>query len=211
MVVGGQGENLSTEQLEVLVGGWARNAAYASKLRDVELLGDIGRVMLEEENRDIIPGHLWASNMLALGFRILQTTPDSRSDHLKLQLREDTSHLEECRGHRIDLTAPAVDGDATDDLEAQMFLLDDVYNFAQLLRAAAQTADFQRDQGIALLHAGKKEAEVLFDGGISVLIFKNNLIRTCGFQLPDLAIDVLFVFAGGTARITEVLHIISSL
>lgn len=47
--------------------------------------------------------------------------------------------------------------------------------------------------------------------GIAMLILKNHFFCSCGFQFPDLPIDVLFVFAGRTASIAINRHLLTSL
>ena len=83
---------------------------------------------------------------------------------------------------------------------------DFVDDFTQLLCASAQSADFQRDDAIALSRHIQEHMRVLFHLRVPMLIFKNHFFRSCGFQFADLPVDVLLVFAGGAACIAPSFH-----
>jgi hypothetical protein len=59
--------------------------------------------------------------------------------------------LEKRFTHRVCLPVPAVNRDASNNHKAQALLPDDIYYLAQLLRASAQSADFQRGGRITLM------------------------------------------------------------
>ena len=85
-----------------------------------------------------------------------------------------------------------------------MFAANHFYDFAKLLGASAQTADFQRDDRIAFLHSIQQHLKVLLHNRIAMLIFKNHFFGSCCFQFPNLAVDVLFIFIrAATSRISS--------
>ena len=54
------------------------------------------------------------------------------------------------------------------------------------------------------------DMKVLFDLGVAVLVFKDYFIRACGFQLADLAVDILLVICSAATCIS-VYHLLLSL
>ena len=59
----------------------------------------------------IILGYPRATNLLALGFRVLHTAAYSCPDDTQLQLREHRTHLNERLAHRVNLPCAAIHGD----------------------------------------------------------------------------------------------------
>ena len=101
-----------------------------------------------EDGRNIFLRRFLPADFLSLSFGILHTGSDPCAEHGKFQFGEYCTHLNECLAHGIDIPVAAVDGNAAEDDQAQVFLLDDVHNFAELLRTAGESADFKRDDGI---------------------------------------------------------------
>jgi len=198
----------SAKQLEIFVGRRSGDPADTRQLGDVEFLADVRWIMLEEECRDILSGHLWSADVLSFGFGVLHAAPDARSDHLKLQLGKDASHLEESRRHGINFSAPAVDGNAADDHKAKVFLLNDVDDLAELLGASAQTADFQRRDRVTFLCVFQQHVQALFDLSVSVFVFKNDFLSASGFQFSDLSVDILFNLVGRATGVSIIFHIL---
>ena len=91
------------------------------------------------------------SDPLAFALGILHPGAHTRPDDGQFQLREHSRHLDEGLRHRINLAAAAIHRDAAHNNQAQLLALDYIYDFAKLLCAAAQAADFQCDDGIAFL------------------------------------------------------------
>lgn len=52
-------------------------------------------------------------------------------------------------------------------------------------------ADFQHNDGIACSRHIQEHMKILFDLGVSVFIFKNHFISSCGLQFVGLAVNVL--------------------
>ena len=164
------------------------------------------RIMLIENRRNAILCRFRSSNVFAFGFCVLHAASDAVADHAELQLCEDAAHLDEGLAHGVDCAFAAVYGDAAHNDQAQVFLLYCVQDFAQLLGAAAQAADFERDDGVAGVCGFQEHAQVLFDFRVAVFVFENDFVSSCGFEFADSAVDVLAVFAGTAARVSEFLR-----
>ena len=106
--------------------------------------------MLIKDCGNVIFRRGFASNLHAFELRIVYAGFYSGTNHLQFKFGEDASHFEERRGHRIDFTASAVDGDASDDNQSKFLLLDRVDDLAKLLRGTAETGNFKCDDGISL-------------------------------------------------------------
>jgi len=152
--------------------------------------------MAKEDRRNIVPGSFRSADALALGFGIGHAALYPGADDRQLQFCEYSAHLDKCLGHGINLALPAIDGDAADDLKPQALFLDDADDLAQLLGGARKTADLKCDDGVARLRAVQQHVQVLFDGGVAVLIFEHDFFRAGSLQLADLARDILFVLIG---------------
>lgn len=98
--------------------------------------------MLEEHSRDTILRCLWPADFLAFDFCVGHARFHAGADHGEFELAEYSCHLQKCLAHGISLTVTAVDGDAADNLQAEMLFSDDVDDFAELLRGSGQTAYF---------------------------------------------------------------------
>ena len=95
--------------------------------------------MAQEGCWNVLCGHWWSPDLGALGLRVCHTAFDAGTNHLEFKLGEDACHLQEGGRHSIEFPAAAINGDAADDDQAQMLVLDDVDNRAQLLCAAGET------------------------------------------------------------------------
>ena len=150
-------------------------------------------IMLVKHCRNAFSCALRPANLLSFCLCILHPAAYPRPDHRKLQLSKHTAHLNKRLTHRINLTFAAIDCDAAHNDQSQMLFLHRLQYFAKLLRATAETAHFERDDRVALSRGIQEHMEVLFDLGVAVLIFEDHFVRACGFQLADLAVDVLLV------------------
>ena len=142
--------------------------------------------MLVKDCRNIIFRRGLASNLNAFELRIVYAGFYSSPNHLQFEFREDASHFEERRGHRIDLTATAVDGDASDDNQSKFLLLDRVDDLTKLLRGTAETGNFKCDDGISLSRRLQEHMEILFDLGVSVFVFKYDFFCASCFKLETI-------------------------
>lgn len=123
------------------------------------------------------------------------------ANHGELQLGEDARHLEKGLGHRVERAASAVHRDGAENGQAQALLLNAGDDFAELLGGARQAADLRGENRVAGLGGLQQHFEVLLDLRVAVFVFKDHLFRARGLQLADLALNVLFAFAGGAARV----------
>ena len=121
-----------SEQSQILINRSTAHAADAGKLAEVELPRLISWIVAIKDGRDVVGSRLRPTNSLALGFCVGHAGTHSGPDHGKLQLSEDTGHLQKCLGHRIGVTAPAVHGNATYNDQAKRLALDNINDFTQL-------------------------------------------------------------------------------
>ena len=77
-----------------------------------------------------------------------------------------------------------------------------LYQFAQLLCASGKAADFQRDNGVALLGDIQKHLELLLCLCVAVFVFKDDFISASGFEFLYLSVDVLIALVCGATCIS---------
>lgn len=100
---------------KIFIYGGPTQPTYPRKLTDIHLLCSKSRIMLIKDRRNIVLRRRLASHLNSLALRIPYARANPRTDHLKLKLGEDASHLHECLRHGINLPVPAIDGDTVHD------------------------------------------------------------------------------------------------
>lgn len=81
--------------------------------------------MPEEHRGDIILAHLWTAYLYAFCGGVRHPGLYPGPDHRQFHLRKDTGHLQKCLCHRVELIAPAINGNAPQDFQPQVLALDD--------------------------------------------------------------------------------------
>lgn len=111
--------------------------------------------------------------------------------------------MDERLAHGIDLTIAAIHGDGADDDQPHVLFFDGIYDFTQLLCAAAQAADLTADEGVALFGTFQQQVQRLLCLGVAVFALGDDFFRASGLQLSALAVQVLPSLFGETAsRVT---------
>lgn len=95
--------------------------------------------MLVEDCRNVVLRCLWSANPAPLLLGVRHAGLDSGTDDGKFQFRKHRTHLDESLAHGVYIACPAVNGDATEDFQSHMLLLDHIHDFAELLGRTAQT------------------------------------------------------------------------
>ena len=95
--------------------------------------------MLVEYRRNVILCRVRSADLLSFALGIRHAGLHSGPDDGEFQFSEDRTHLNEGLAHRLDVPVPAINSDASEDFQTQMLGLDDVDDFAELLRRTAQT------------------------------------------------------------------------
>jgi len=162
--------------------------------------------MLVEDRWYVVLRGLRSADLLALGLCVLHSAANSVADHGQLQLRKDATHLDECLAHGVDLALPAIHRDAAHDHQPKVLVLHDIQYLAQLLGAAAQTADFHCDDRISGFSHFQEHIEVFLHLGVAVFIFEDHFVCASGFQLADLAINILFILVGAATCVAICFH-----
>ena len=127
-----------SHHFQILIHRRSTQPTHPCQFADIHLLCRIRRVMLIEHRRDIVLRGWPPSQLSAIRLGVLHAAAHTGADHLQFQFREDACHLQEGGGHGVELSGAAVDSDAADDDQTQVFIADDIYDIAQLFCAAAQ-------------------------------------------------------------------------
>ena len=98
--------------------------------------------MLIEYRRNIIFCRVRSADLLPLTSGVCHTRLDSGADDGEFQFCEDCRHLDKGLAHGVYIAGSAVYGDASEDFQSHMLLLNHVDDFAELLGRTAQTRDF---------------------------------------------------------------------
>ena len=86
--------------------------------------------MLVEYRRNAVLRRVRSADLLPLALGVCHAGFDSGSDYGQFQFGEDRTHLNEGLAHRVYITVSAIDGDASEDFQSHMLLLDHIDNFA---------------------------------------------------------------------------------
>lgn len=147
--------------------------------------------MLEKYAGDVLLGAVRSADSAPLGSGVRHAAFHPCPDDGKFQFGKYCAHLDERLTHGGDFAAAAINRDAAHNYQPQALLSNNVDDFAQLLRAAAQAAYFERDDAVALARRVQQHLKLLFDSRVAVLVLKDDFLRARRLQFPNLPPDVL--------------------
>lgn len=138
--------------------------------------------MLEKYAGDVLLGAARSADSAPLGSGVRHATFHPCSDDGQFQFGKYRDHLDERLTYGVDFAAAAIHRDAAHNHQPQALLPDGVDDFAQLLRAAAQAACFERDDAVALARRVQQHLKLLFDSRVAVLVLKDNFLAPATFN-----------------------------
>lgn len=95
--------------------------------------------MLVEYRRNVVLCGVRSADLLAFALGVCHAGLDSGPDDGEFQFGKHRTHLDKGLAHGVYVAGSAVDGDASEDFQSHMLLLNHVDDFAELLGASAQT------------------------------------------------------------------------
>lgn len=148
--------------------------------------------MLEKYAGDVLLGAVRSADSAPLGSGVRHAAFHPCPDDGQFQFGKYCAHLDERLTHGVDFAAAAINRDAAHNYQPQALLSNNVDDFAQLLRAAAQAAYFERDDAVAHARRVQQHLKLLLDSRVAVLVLKDDFLRARRLQFPDLPPNVLF-------------------
>ena len=95
--------------------------------------------MLVENRRNVVLRGVGSADLLSFALGVRHAGLDSGTDDRQFQFGKHRTHLYERLAHGVYVAGSAVDGDASEDFQSHMLLLNHVHDFAELLGRTAQT------------------------------------------------------------------------
>ena len=95
--------------------------------------------MLVEDRRNVVLCRVGSADLLSFALGVCHAGFDSGTDYGEFQFGKYCAHLDKGLAHGVYVAGSAVDGDASEDFQSHMLLLNHVHDFAELLGASAQT------------------------------------------------------------------------
>ena len=93
----------------------------------------------EEYRRNAVLRGVRSADLFSFALGVRHAGFHSGADDGQFQFGKYRAHLDEGLAHGVYIACPAVDGDASEDFQSHMLLLNHIHNFAELLGASAQT------------------------------------------------------------------------
>ena len=136
------------QKVDVLVSRGAADVADPRQFGHIQLTSLVGGIVPKEARRNIIGGHLWSADLLALCLCVLHAGADSRPNHGQFQLAEHTCHLQESLAHRVSLTVAANRSDTAHNHRPQALFTSKVTESTLLLNVVSQPDNLPCTSGL---------------------------------------------------------------